>query len=525
MRFLARTAASTPPISTIAETHAPSDTPFVLQSAPPRLRRALGASLVAAALLVAGVGGADDAGEAATAAVRLGDRTVFVLRRGRGTLDADARANEASRALTRAMAASGDDDVHVERRGDTAVVLLGKAPVVELDAEDAKLAGVDSPTDHAESVAASIRVAVSAERQRSRIARTVFSISLVVFLGLVALYLIRKAGEVADRLREWLARHPDRVPAVRLQTIELASPAVLGGFLQVALSLGKWLAQLGIAYTWLVVVLSMFESTRGLTQSLTGVVISPLAAMTGRIATALPVVFVAGTAALAIFLLLRFVALFFRSVEAGESRLDWLAPELAGATSVLVRAAIVLIAVIFFAPLVTGAPEGAVSRLGFVAVGALALAATPLLASVLAGSVVLFGRRITVGQHVRIGQRCGRVTRIDLLHLTLQDQGGDELRIPHLLTLFTAISVNDHSDALHLPFSFPLAASGASPLDEVERVVRTHDEAARVELLAIHAAHVDCIVHAVADPEVRSALTRDLLELATRMRRAENAPT
>ena len=62
----------------------------------------------------------------------------------------------------------------------------------------------------------------------------------------------------------------------------------------------------------------------------------------------------AGIAALAVFVLVRFVGLFFVSVARGETPLPWLPADLAAPTSVLLRSAIVVAALVFAAPVVTG---------------------------------------------------------------------------------------------------------------------------------------------------------------------------
>jgi small-conductance mechanosensitive channel len=154
-----------------------------------------------------------------------------------------------------------------------------------------------------------------------------------------------------------------------------------------------------------------------------------------RLASALPLLVVAGIAALSVFVLVRFVGLFFAGVARRETALHWLPPDLAGPVSVLLRIGIIIAALVFAAPVVTGDPDGALGRAGAIALVALGLAATPIFATGLLGAVVLFGRRLRVGEHVCVSGSMGRISSINLMEIRLETSDRLELRIPHLLLL------------------------------------------------------------------------------------------
>jgi small-conductance mechanosensitive channel len=129
---------------------------------------------------------------------------------------------------------------------------------------------------------------------------------------------------------------------------------------------------------------------------------------------------------------------------------------------VLLRGAIVVAALVFAAPLVTGSADDSLARLGTIVLWALGLAAVPVFATGLLGAAVIFNRRLGVGEHVRIRGQLGRVTRINLLELRLASNGS-EWRVPHLLLL-----------------TQPLERLGATPRVSVELTVRREHEAAAV---------------------------------------------
>ena len=353
----------------------------------------------------------------------------------------EARAREASDALQRAFHTDKSAPVSVRRDGEVAAVLVGQSPIVQLTQADADAAGEPTLDVYAGGIAAKVREAIEAEGRRAAIANSVFSVSLVVFFGLIAFYLIRKVGEFEETAREFVDKRPDRDLSIKVQKIEIMRPATLRSSAFMAINLGKWLGQLGIAYAWLVIALSLFDATRNYTQRLTGFVLGPVSQLMERVASTLPLLVVAGIAALTVFVLVRFVGLFFASVARGETPLPWLPADLAGPTSVLLRSAIVVAALVFAAPVVTGDPSGALARAGAIVLIALGLASTPLLASGLVGVTVLFGRRLRLGEFAEVGGNVLRIEQINLLEIRLIDAHHSELRLPHLLCLFRPVRV------------------------------------------------------------------------------------
>ncbi|HEY2410556.1 MAG TPA: hypothetical protein VGI10_31350 [Polyangiaceae bacterium] len=403
---------------------------------------------------------------------QIGDTTVFTLSVARGDKTAATRAREAGEALERALKVDKTSMVTVAPQGESRVVVLGKAPIVELDAADATAAQAASLDVYATAIAGKVQGAVDAERRRAAVAKSIFSISLVVSLGLLAFYLLRKVGQFAEQARHFLDQRSDRDLSIRVQNIEVVRPATLRSSAVMALSIASWLAMAGIAYAWLVIVLSLFEATQNYTQRLTGFVLAPVSQLMERVATTLPLLVVAVVAALTVFVLVRFVGLFFASVSRGETPLPWLPPDLAAPTSVLLRGAIVVAALVFAAPVVTGDPNGALSRAGAIFLIALGVSCTPLLASGLLGAIVLFGRRVRPSEFAQFGEIVGRITSINLLEIRLLDGDRAEWRIPHLWCL-----------------TRPLRVLGARPRLHLDVCVATSAEQARARAILVEAAH------------------------------------
>jgi small-conductance mechanosensitive channel len=417
-------------------------------------------------------------GPAVSADVRLHDKAIFSLHAARAGQSAQDRARAAGRAIEGALDDPDQPTTRVEQQsGGSAVIFIGRTPVVALGDDDAAAAGGDVALPvYAASVASRIDGAVRAERKRSAIANSVFSFSLLVFSALLTFLLLRRVGDLSGRARMWVREHPERIPALRLGRIEVVRPVAVRGAVSVALALGHRVAQFAIAYSWLIFALSRFEATRAYTDRLAGFVLVPLSALIGRVGAALPLVVVTAVAALALGVAVRFVGLFFVGVARGQTHLAWLAPDLAEPTSVLVRAGMVLASIVLAAPLITGTDDGALSRAGVVALVAIGLACTPVLACAAAGVPAVFGRRIKPGDFVEAGGRSGIVRDVSLLELVLEDPVGCEVRVPQLLGLW-----------------HPTRVLGGAPLETLELTLDPRERPAKVHAALAEAVALACV--------------------------------
>jgi hypothetical protein len=378
---------------------------------------------------------ADGAGTAAEAPVTLRDKQVFQLTRGEGNLSVVDRARAASRALAEAASEKSAAKARWESRGLRAVVFVGQKEIVALSSEDASAAHEGSLASLAARVTAQVQRALASERQRASLANTVFSFSLVVFFGLITLYLMGKLRTIADGARSYLATHPERVPALKLNRLEVLGPASVRNALIILLGVGRVLALLGLIYAWLVVSLSLFERTRPWVERLTGLLLDPLSALVARFALALLAV------------LLRVTDLFFASVARGETRITLVPPDLAHPTSIVLRVGLVVLTLLFAGPILTGDHDGSLSRSALVILCGIALAAAPLVCAVLMGLALSFSRSVRLGDRVEYGGQAGVVAAIGLVWLVLEDEQGVSTRVPHLRALWYPTRIHKRGGA------------------------------------------------------------------------------
>jgi hypothetical protein len=397
------------------------------------------------------------------------------------------RARAASSAI-RAAAESGTSvPVRIENRGEARAIFAGDRLVVELGPDDAAAENAPSLDAHAGTIAGRLREHLQREQTRSAALLTLLSIALVALSGVVALFFARKIGQLADRARAFLVANPERVPAIRLQSIEVIRPESLRAALLIAVAAGRVLLRLGIFYGFLLITLSLFEPTRGYAERLSGFVFGPLYALLARLIGSLPLLVVAAIATIALVVLVRFIGLFFEGVARGQTTLDWLPADLAAPTSLLVRAAVILGFLLIAAPLVTGDDDGALVRAGTVVMAALGLSTTPLLACGAVGISVVYGRRLSVGDFVEIGGRGGRVRAVSLLEVEMECEDGT-LRVPHLYSLLRPTRILGPEPPVAVELSLPPAAAMQDDVRELLlEAARAIGKQPRVELLQVDA--------------------------------------
>ena len=439
--------------------------------------------------------------DAPPASVHIHDHAVFVLKAPRGGQSAAQRAHDATEVLERAIDEHDEPQVRVEEKDGTspalpergqyqapvAIIYAGQNPVIQLGQDDADAAGDATLSVHAATVASLVRDAIRSERRRSALARTVFSLSLLVVSGLLAFSALKKLGELVDRGRGWIVKNPHRLPQLRIANIEVLHRASLRGGLLVVIDAAKWLLRLGIAYFWLLFVLSRFDATRSYGEKLGGFVLAPVSSVMGRAASALPMLIVLAIAWLAVLLLVRFVGLFFGSLARGETTLEWVPVDLAAPTSLLLRGGIVLAAIVMSAPLVSGAEDSALARAGVVALVAVGLATTPLLASAAVGVAVVYGRRLKVGEFAEIGGRAGIVRQVTLFEVSVEDDDGCDVRVPHLATLIHPTRLLGPAPPVRVELTVEPAASSARVLAVLTEAAASFGPRSRVDLVSMDA--------------------------------------
>ncbi|HSC89633.1 MAG TPA: mechanosensitive ion channel domain-containing protein, partial [Polyangiaceae bacterium] len=211
--------------------------------------------------------------------------------------------------------------------------------------------------------------------------------------------------------------------------------------------------------------------------------VRPVTDIAGRVASALPLGAIGLVAVALVALGLRFIDLFFTSASRNETVIPWVPADVARPTGTLLKLGLVLVALSFAAPVLTGNGDGVLPRSAIVALGTLGLAATPLLASLAVGVAVIFTRQLRVGDHVVFGGKRGRVRAIGLLSVVLEAGPGVEVRVPQLLALFHPTEV--FGPLLRTGCEVPVSRTGNDVADALRRAALSIGTQPEVELLSV----------------------------------------
>lgn len=427
---------------------------------------------------------AGPAPEEPRADLRLRDARVLTIRAARGGQSAGERARAATQSLATAVEESPRSDASVELREDAAAILVGRVMVLDLGPEDVAAAGVPGIAELAQATAAQIDQALRAERRRASVAEAVFHVSLLVLSGLAAWLLLRKIGDLDRRMEAAVRARRRRLPALRFRNVELVTPEAVAGALALAVRLGRFVLQIVVVWGWLIFALSLFPATRGTGLRLGQVVLGPAAGTLARIGSAFPATIGAITVGAVLWLVLHAVRLFFHSASVGETHLAWLPAEMAVPVGQLVRIAVVVVAAIFAAPVLTGSEEGVLANAGTAALIAVALASAPVLANVAAGLPRFFSRTYRIGHAAEMGKASGVVRAIGLLDVELEDASGRRVLVPHLTALLTPTRLPGLAPAAR----FELAVDAAEDQALVRDIVlRTGGPGTAADLVRIDA--------------------------------------
>ena len=404
------------------------------------------------------------------AQVVLRDSRVLRIATGRGGVSAADRARAASQALLRAHEADPGAAARVEQSGEEATVRVGQVPVLTLGPEDVAAARAAGIAQLAARAAADVDHALRAERRRERVAEVVFNVSLAVLSGLLAWLLLRKLGDLEDALRDRIRTRQDPLPALRVRGVEVVSRAGISGALLSVLRVARVLAQVGLAYGWVVFTLSLFPATRSAGQALGNVVLRPAVGTLLRIGSAIPSTVALLVALGVLVLVVQAIRTFSHSVARGETHVHWLPAELARPAGQLAAIVVVLVAVIFAGPVLAGSDDGILAAAGWTALLLVALSATPVLATVAAGLPRLFARTYRTDHVAEIGATSGTIQSVGLLGVELRDATGRTVLVPHLAALLA-----------------PTRLPGLAPSAHVEVRVDPAEDQARVREVLLRA--------------------------------------
>lgn len=418
-------------------------------------------SLLALALVAApSAEGVETEPAPASSPVRVHDHTALSFNVPDGPRAAAQRAAEASRNLNAIIDENVPGAVTVLMGHSAASVQVDARQMFRLVPQDALAAGESDLGEYAQQVQASLDSFLTKERRRAQLQRAVLSVSLVVFVGLLAYFFLRL---VHRWTRAWEKRLLQVSGARHQRWLGLGlSSERSRGVILVLLAAARFFVSGAVVYVFLLVSLSLFERTEAWRNQLASWVTLPLLALGARLLHGVPNVILMVVLFAVVQGGWRSLSLVFERAAVGEARLPGVRQNTVVPLRLLARAGLIVAALLLI-PLVTGYEGDLFTRVGFLLLGGLALGLVPLLATVCVGTYVLIRQEYALGEWVSLRtpgghELSGEVTQVDFLHLRLVPEEGGEVRIPHLIALWSPVVHLPGAKRLVLSFEIPLLA-------------------------------------------------------------------
>lgn len=372
------------------------------------------------------------------AAVLVGRDTLFLVHGALGAFSAEDRARAISVRLSQMLddlRAGGDTLAAIEVDGQV-LITSGERTLMAVLEEDARMEGVSR-----EELAGRYLTAIAAQvetgslRVRTRLLAIGLGLSLATTLVLAGLiWLLRRLFRRLETLMQAL-RTAGRIPAIRVQRLELLSAAAIHrllGSLARGLEVAAWVVLL---YVYLVLVLSFFPWTEQASNRILDFVGGYLGEVIRAIVGYLPDLFALLVIGIVTRYVLRFIHFLFRAVGSGTITISGFDADWSEPTYKLVRFVVLAFALVVMFPYLPGAESDAFKGVSIFVGVLFSLGSTGAVANMIAGSLLTYTRAFRIGDRVKIGETIGDVVARTLLVTRLRTVTNVDVTIPNSMVL------------------------------------------------------------------------------------------
>ena len=375
-------------------------------------------------------------GDEGIATLHFRHRPIVTFRTPLGAATARERAEAAGRRLALAAAQPDRDSVAARTTRDGRLIEVDGRPIFLLTEADVDTAAGGTLENTTDRVVATVRAALSAERQQRSVRFLAWAAGasiLATLLFLLALRLLRGGYDWATaRLASIAGR---RIRGVSVRGFTVLGADQLSAALRRVVSLAFWATGLFVAYVWLTYVLTRFPYSRPWGEALGAYLVATVVGFLAGIVAALPDVFTV----LLIFVITRvaarIVGAFFAAIEGGTVHVGWVHADTAQPTRRIAVALLWLFAIVVAYPHLPGS-ESEVFRGISVFIGLiLSLGSTGLVNQAMSGLTIMYSRALRPGEYVRIGDTEGTVVQLGLLSTKIVTPKRLEVTIPNTVVI------------------------------------------------------------------------------------------
>jgi small-conductance mechanosensitive channel len=326
-------------------------------------------------------------------------------------------------------------DVQLQPQATRVDIVAVKRHVVAVVAQDAELDGL-SLTDAAQFRAQKIKDAIQryrAERTTDYLLRSSLNALCALIAAGLAIFLLLKALQLVHRAIE--RRYGERVRSVTVSSFELVRAETIWRGIRTLISVVRVALIVTVSFLGVAFALGQFPWSRDLSDQLVSVVSDPASQIAVSIFQYIPKLVFLVLLWFLVRYALRLTGVFTRAVATGAVPLKGFDADWAHPTYHLVRAGIVLLALVIAYPYLPGSGSAAFQGLSIFAGLMLSLGASSAMASVIAGYTVTYRRAFRVGDRVSIGDLVGEVTEVRLMVTHLRTPKNEEIVVPNSLVL------------------------------------------------------------------------------------------
>lgn len=367
------------------------------------------------------------------AAIRIGPRNVLLLRSAHGMESPSERASLASEKIAQAILdpACPPESWRTEAMDEEVMILLCERRILAVTAGDATAEGL-APQALAETWTARLRTAYASEKHaalsalllRRAIAGLLLPIGFLVVLLIVRL--------VAMRVEHWASARMRAGVSVRLGPVSISGNAFETGLLRILLSLFRWSLYAILTYAFLIALFRQFPVTARWAGAMLAPIVETGRQLGAQTFTLIPRLFLAALILVAVRLALRTVGLLFERVRKHGLRMEpFFSPDTAAHAELIARVLVLGLGLFLISLMVPG-ETGAVllAAFGIAALG-LVFGAREMVADLIGGLVVTYGRPVRRGERIRTGRYAGVLRTRGLLFTRLESPENDIIVIPN----------------------------------------------------------------------------------------------
>ena len=330
------------------------------------------------------------------------------------------------------------ESIRLEPREAWTEIFAGDAVIMAVTDGDARAAGKTRQQlalEHAQN----IRQAVEGYRHNHSwrmILRGILKTALVTLLLVVALWLVRRLRLLFRRRIErriHISANLEKKSAWHL------SVAYLGPVMLAVGTFLRWVLILGLLQVYLTVTLGFYSSTREISLTATRWVFSQLESLARSGLDYLPNLVIIAVIVLVTNYLIRLIRLVFSHIGKGDLKISGFYADWAEPTDKLIRALVLVLALIVAFPYLPGAKSPAFRGISIFLGVLLSLGSSSAVANTIAGVILTYMRSFLAGDWVQIGDNMGEVVERTLLVTRILTPKAEVITIPNSTVMSGAV--------------------------------------------------------------------------------------